>query len=149
MFLFLTLCSGFWPYLCFCMLQNMVTQRPSPRFSVERLGIGTLVVYFLTAISVAIIWTRIHHVDVQSANVLSLLSIVYGFLCFCNGKTNSKKRRVKSTNLGSHNWSRRRVLWLQMKASRTEYVRLACKNKYGATMSMQTLYVLNVICARF
>ena len=62
MFLFLTLCSGFWTYLCFCRLQNMVTHRPSPRFSVEQLGIGKVVVYFLTAISVAIIWTIIHHV---------------------------------------------------------------------------------------
>ena len=130
------------------------------------LGIGKVVVYFVTAFFVAIVSTILHlgffpfsSLDlgmcagichryllsrvmligyVQTANVLSLLSIVYGFLCFCNRKTNSKKRRVKSTNLGSHNWSRRRVLWLQMKASRTEYVRLACKNKYGATMSMQT-----------
>ena len=220
----------------------MVTHRPGPRFSVEQLGIGKVVVYLLTAISVAIIWTMIHHVAcfwfssldvgmcagicyeyllsrvmevayvqtanvvsilsiafglcyglgigkvvvyfvtaffvaivstilhnfgfflfssldlgmcagishryllsrvmligyVQSANVLSLLSIVYGFLCFCNGKTNSKMRRVKSTTLGSHKWSRRRVLWLQMKASRTKYVRLACKSKHGATISMQT-----------
>ena len=242
MFLFLTLWSGFWTYLCLCMLQNMVTHRPGPRFSVEQSGIGKVVVYFLTAISVAIIWSITHHIAwfplssldvgmyagicyeyflsrvmevayvkpanfvfilsiayglcygfgigkvvvyfvtaffvaivstilhnfgfflfssldlgmcagishcyllsrvmligyVQSANVLSLLSIVYGFLCFCKGKTNSKKKRVKSTKLGSHNWSRRRVLWLQMKASRTKYVRHACKNKHGATMSMQT-----------
>ena len=224
------------------MLQNMVTHLPGPRFSVEQLGIGKVVVYFMTAISVAIIWSITYHIAwfplssldvgmyagicyeyflslvmevayvkpanfviilsigyglcygfgiskvvvyfviaffvaivstilhnfgfvlfssldlamcagichryllsrvmlidyVQSANVLSLLSIVYGFLYFCKGKTNSKKKRVKSTNLGSHNWSRRRVLWLQMKASRTKYVRLACKNKHGATMLMQT-----------
>ena len=191
------------------MLQNMVTHRPGPQLSVEQLGIGKVVVYFLTAISVAIFWTIIHHVAcfpfsslyvgmcagicyeyllsrvmevayvqtanvvsilsiayglwyglgigkvvvyfvtaffvaivstirqnlsfflfsslylgmcsgichryllsrvmligcVQSANALCLLSIVYGFLCFCNRKTNSKKRRVKSTVLGSHNWT--------------------------------------------
>ena len=44
------------------MLQNMVTHLPGPRFSVEQLGIGKVVVYFMTAISVAIIWSITYHI---------------------------------------------------------------------------------------
>ena len=87
---------------------NTLTQ--SSIFCFEQLGIGKVVVYFLTAISVDIIWTIIHHVacfpfsslDVgmcagicyeyllsrvmevayeQTANAVSILSIAYG-LCY-------------------------------------------------------------------
>ena len=145
----------------------MHTHLPSPRLSPEQSGIVMVVVYFVTAFWVAMIWNIPHHASsfhfsslgvgmcggifsvyhlsrlmdiayVPAANFLSFVLIAYVFLWFCSRKTYSKKRRCKSASIGCHNWSRRRVLWLQMKISRTEYVRLASKNKTGATKSLQT-----------
>ena len=66
------------------MLQNMLTHRPSPRFSVEQLGIGKVVVYFLTAISVSIIWTLIHHVACYLFSSIHVGMCAGQEFCVCN-----------------------------------------------------------------
>ena len=52
-------------------------------------------------------------------NFVCLLILVYVLLCFSDWSRFSKKRQVKYRKIGSYNRSRRRVLWVQKKVSRT------------------------------
>ena len=89
---------------------------------------GTTVLYILT---------RLLDIGfILAGNFVSLVFLAYVFLCFGCRRRYSKKRRLKYRSIGSYNWSRRRVLWLQKKISRTEYVALASKNK-SATKSFE------------
>ena len=82
---------------------------------------GTAVLYILTRLlDIGFIFV---------GNFVSLVFFAYVFLCFGCRRIYSKKIRLKYRSIGSYNWSRRRVLWLQKKISRTEYVALASKNK--------------------
>ena len=90
---------------------------------------GTAVLYILTRLlDIGFIFV---------GNFVSLVFFAYVFLCFGCRRIYSKKIRLKYRSIGSYNWSRRRVLWLQKKISRTEYVALASKNK-SSTKSFET-----------
>ena len=121
MLLLLTLCSGFWAYRCFCVFADMHTHLPSPRLYFEKSGIVMVVLYFVTAFWVAMIWNILHHASsfhfsplgvgmcggifsvyplsrvmeiayVPAANFVSFVLIAYVFVWFCSRKTYSKKR---------------------------------------------------------
>ena len=78
-------------------------------------------------------------------NFVSLVFLAYVFLCFGCRRRYSKKRRLRYRSIGSYNWSRRRVLCVQKRISRTEYVALASKNK-SATKSFK-IRPTQTICA--
>ena len=89
---------------------------------------GTTVLYILTQL--------LGICFILAGDFVSLVFLAYVFLCFGCRRRYSKKRRLRYRSLGSYNWSRRRVFWLQKKISRTEYVALASKNK-SATKSLE------------
>ena len=68
---------------------------------------GTTVLYIVTRL--------LDNGFILAGNFVSFVFLTYVFLCFGCRRRYSKKTRLRYRSIGSYNWSRRRVLWLQKK----------------------------------
>ena len=67
-----------------------------------------------------------------AASFVSLLILATVLLSFSGRRRFHNKTRGRYRKLGSYNWTRRRVYWLQRRVSRNEYIALASRNKRAA-----------------
>ena len=77
--------------------------------------------------------TFIQSVSVQLTAILPVAILMYIlgmlFTCCFWSRVHSNPKNRRRTNLGSHIWSRRRILWRHARVSRVSYIALALKSR--------------------